>query len=832
MKNSTCRGNVKRTNKLVLAVLFVFLVSVLPVPEFIVLADDTGGLSFESKMDFGSCSVNLGTENKGDSIIEFDIVPYMIEGDKLDVIGYSDADAGKPGSHGHAFIQFRFAYDNNAQSNMIDARNGGSYTWLGKEDGVPYLTYESGKKYHFTIVADFTTQVYDLWITYEDADGNKVTRKIAEKFKYRSSYPIDDIGWVYVKDSEMTRDGHVKITNHTIRPVTNKLRVNAGADVNLAVDEKIIFLEDSFVEGADFKSTDESIDVTAEKAQKQELYQSYAEAMDETEPFVYEFSGLYPNEGYKVLLHFAETVYDEVYRRQFSAYANDNENAVLENYDIFEKAGGKNIAVVEELNVMSDTYGKLVLKFESTIGKACVSGIEILSHRGMSNIVNIKSEPGGTASLVGNNGKVLFTEGEIIQIEAVPGEGYVFDKWVAEPHVDFADANSAQTSFVMPDVEVTITARFKRALPDVIEIININAGGDTVNVSYNYYYEDMFCDTGTVASTDEEIRTMRAQFAAPEKVYKSYRKDPNAFSYNITGLIPNGAYFVRLHFAELEYDSIDSRMFDISINDTLVMKDYDIFADAGGKFEATIREFTTAADGEGRIKIDFTKGSAGQPCVSGIEIISMETEIFLHNLAADNNSYTCRRPFGAGLYDSVSNKTFICYAGYGMAPYVKEYDHNTKKWSEAVQVGEPYPYSEQNIGTPKGWHKYMYHDYPVMTMAPDGSILVFNVDHTHELFMAKSLKPRSVTDGWDYRMLTDGLDNAKNCYPLAISTNDKVFVFYSRNDDTWTTDAYKYRTYRAIQSDNNGETEEINCSDAVSCTVFFDNSPGCFTNIW
>ena len=49
---------------------------------------------------------------------------------------------------------------------------------------------------------------------------------------------------------------------------------------------------------------------------------------------------------------------------------------VLDNYDIFREAGGKNIAVDETFQV-AVTDGKLDLEFVSVVDNAKVSGIEI-----------------------------------------------------------------------------------------------------------------------------------------------------------------------------------------------------------------------------------------------------------------------------------------------------------------------------------------------------------------------------------------------------------------------------------------------------------------------
>ncbi len=52
-----------------------------------------------------------------------------------------------------------------------------------------------------------------------------------------------------------------------------------------------------------------------------------------------------------------------------------------------------------------------------------------------------------------------YEEGEVIEIEAVPDSGYEFLFWSATAGY-FDDINSAVTTFIMPDQDVTVTARF------------------------------------------------------------------------------------------------------------------------------------------------------------------------------------------------------------------------------------------------------------------------------------------------------------------------------------------------------------------------------------
>jgi putative cell wall-binding protein len=78
--------------------------------------------------------------------------------------------------------------------------------------------------------------------------------------------------------------------------------------------------------------------------------------------------------------------------------------------------------------------------------------------------------------------KERYAAGELVIITANKApEGQVFDKWTTEDGITFADANTASTSFTMPERDVTVVATYK----DIIETPQVNriAGGDRYDTS-------------------------------------------------------------------------------------------------------------------------------------------------------------------------------------------------------------------------------------------------------------------------------------------------------------------------------------------------------------
>ena len=95
--------------------------------------------------------------------------------------------------------------------------------------------------------------------------------------------------------------------------------------------------------------------------------------------------------------------------------------------------------------------------------------------------------------------------------------------------------------------------------------------------------------------------------------------------YNMAGYVFDlkpGKYTVRLHFAET-YDGITDageRIFDVSINKKVVLKDFDVFKEAGGANKPVIKEFKGIEVTE-KLEIDF-ETKEQNPEINGIEILA------------------------------------------------------------------------------------------------------------------------------------------------------------------------------------------------------------------
>lgn len=87
--------------------------------------------------------------------------------------------------------------------------------------------------------------------------------------------------------------------------------------------------------------------------------------------------------------------------------------------------------------------------------------------------------------------------------------------------------------------------------------------------------------------------------------------------------VPDGAYHVRLHFAEIVQSRAGARRFDVDVEGRRVLADFDVYAEAGGKNRAIVRSFPVTVD-DGDVTIDFLRRVENVK-VSSIEVVPAAT---------------------------------------------------------------------------------------------------------------------------------------------------------------------------------------------------------------
>jgi fibronectin type 3 domain-containing protein len=143
----------------------------------------------------------------------------------------------------------------------------------------------------------------------------------------------------------------------------------------------------------------------------------------------------------------------------------------------------------------------------------------------------------------------------------------------------------------------------------------IDAGGTAVG---SFAADGDYGSGTTTFGTKSAINTSGVTNAAPQAVYQTQRYG-TTFTYTIPGLYPGAAYNVVLDFAETYLSSAGQRVFDVAINGTPVLTNFDVFAATGAKNKAIDEQFAATANNSGQIAIQFTS-IKNNAMISGIAV--------------------------------------------------------------------------------------------------------------------------------------------------------------------------------------------------------------------
>ena len=141
--------------------------------------------------------------------------------------------------------------------------------------------------------------------------------------------------------------------------------------------------------------------------------------------------------------------------------------------------------------------------------------------------------------------------------------------------------------------------------------VSVDSGGlaytDTLGQNWS---ADTGFTGGNVASTASNILN-----TADPKLYQTERW--GAFTYKFT--VPNGNYNVVLKFAEIYWTKAGQRVFNVLINGSQVLTNFDVIAAAGAPLTAIDKTFPVTVTNS-TVTVQFTVGTADQPKVSAVEI--------------------------------------------------------------------------------------------------------------------------------------------------------------------------------------------------------------------
>ena len=153
------------------------------------------------------------------------------------------------------------------------------------------------------------------------------------------------------------------------------------------------------------------------------------------------------------------------------------------------------------------------------------------------------------------------------------------------------------------------------ATPGTVTDLAINSGG---GIAGGFVADEEFNggEPGAAVPSTTLISTAGVTNPAPQAVYQTSRIAP--FTYTLTGLQANATYSLDLHFAETFFTAANQRVFDVAVNGTTFLHNFDIFAQAGAN-HALVQSTTAVADQYGQVIVQLLQGAQNTPVISGLE---------------------------------------------------------------------------------------------------------------------------------------------------------------------------------------------------------------------
>ena len=154
----------------------------------------------------------------------------------------------------------------------------------------------------------------------------------------------------------------------------------------------------------------------------------------------------------------------------------------------------------------------------------------------------------------------------------------------------------------------------------LFETIRINTGGPELTAGGNIFSEDQYANGGNLYENIVGIGN-----TTDDALYQTERWGDFTYSIPVPG---QGAYDVRLHFAELYYGvevngSIGDRVFNVSMEGNQVLTNFDMLAEVAPA-TALVKEINDVIVNDGILNIEFT-GVVENPKISAIEILDPNT---------------------------------------------------------------------------------------------------------------------------------------------------------------------------------------------------------------
>lgn len=239
-------------------------------------------------------------------------------------------------------------------------------------------------------------------------------------------------------------------------------------------------------------------------------------------------------------------------------------------------------------------------------------------------------------------------------------------------------------------------------------IYRVNSGGpDFVDAEGNKWLADTHkteANTwGSLSWTDDYQRlpaylaSQRSTFdlvdgTKNDALFQNFRYGMDKLKYEFP--VPDGEYLVDLYFSEPWYgtggglDCKDWRVFDVAINDNVVLKNFDIWSEVG--YAKAVKKTFTVKSKNGQLVISFPNVSSGQAIISAIAIASKDKLVKAAAPSPKNiQQVTTQNAFDIGSWLNINQKQYqneetvfsqLPFTTYG-ADYIRFSNKNTTSGS-------------------------------------------------------------------------------------------------------------------------------------------------------
>jgi fibronectin type 3 domain-containing protein len=327
--------------------------------------------------------------------------------------------------------------------------------------------------------------------------------------------------------------------------------------------------------------------------------------------FTYTVPNLTANASYPVTLYFAEEYWTAAGKRIFNVAINGT--TVLTNFDIYATAGAAFKAVQKSFTATANSSGQIVITTTNVTDNAQINGIVVGSGSGGG---NAPAAPTGLSATAGNAQVSLSWTGStgaasynVYRGTTAGGESTtaIATGLIGTSYTDTGLTNGTTYYYKVAAVNGYGTSGMSNEA-SATPVSNTGNGGISINCggsAASPFVADVdFTGGGTQVVTNTIDTSLLTGTVPPQAVLQSNRY--GAVTYTIPNLTANASYPVTLYFAEEYWTASGKRTFNVSINGTNVLTNFDIYATAGTAFKAVQKSFTATANSSGQIVITTT----------------------------------------------------------------------------------------------------------------------------------------------------------------------------------------------------------------------------------